>query len=277
MKNAGFSALLTKSMMVLLLVLPAIPAVAISDDGNLKNLLKKQYKKQILALRSPLQKEDLEFDSDGKPLKAGTEGAWTIHGAIQVEKFSLEPGKLSFEGPWVGFESYKPNQMPSKPIPLGKPIKVEIRLEHALASVQEAETILNRVFLLGRDAWEHWLPECRRSGFMDEAPVTTLGSDGKSNDQDKTTPPVVTYMSDPEFSDEARAARFQGTVVMDVIIDKRGSASKITVTRAIGMGLDLKAMESVSHWKFQPATRKGQPIAAKASMEVSFRMGGSPY
>src|ERR1700724_2731924 len=148
MKNAGIFALLTKGTAALLLALPGSWAAAISNDGDLNNLLNQQYKKQVLALRSPIQNKHLEFDSDGKSLKAVPEGGWTIHGAIRVEKLSLKPDKLLLEGPWVGFTNNQ-NQIPTNPIPLGKPIKVEIRLDHALASVQEAETILNRVFFPG--------------------------------------------------------------------------------------------------------------------------------
>src|SRR5205807_6457339 len=126
---------LGKGMMVLVLGLLITQAVAISDDGPLKNLLQKQYKKQVLALRSPLQSSHLKFDSDGKALKSVPEAGWTIHGAILVEKLSLEATKLSLEGPWVGFDSHKQNQIPSNPIRIGKSIKVEILLDHALSSI----------------------------------------------------------------------------------------------------------------------------------------------
>ena len=272
MRNAGIFALLTKGIAALLLALPGTRAAAISNDGDLNNLLNQQYKKQVLALRSPIQNKHLEFDSDGKSLKAVPEGGWTIHGAIRVEKLSLKPDKLSLEGPWVGFGADKQNQIPANPIPLGKPIKVEIRLDHALASVQEAESILNRVFFPGPEARGHWLPEYRRSGPLDEPPIKTIGDGGNNTDKDKTNPPVPIYTPDPSFSDEARKARYQGSVLLDVTIDKTGLVSRIRVVRALGLGLDLKAMETVRTWRFRPATRNGQPIAAMAMTEVNFRL-----
>jgi TonB family protein len=250
-----------------LLTLVVVQAAAVSDN-DLQDLLKKQYTKQVLALRSPFQKGDQEFDSDGKPLNTASAGEWAFYGAIQVKKLNLRPDKLSLEGPWVAFGSYQKDQIPSNPIPLGKSIKVEIHLDHALASVQEAEAMLNRVFFLGQDASQHWLPEYRRSGALDEPLLKDFRNKGKDN----VNPPIAIYTPDPDYSDEARAAKYQGNVVLRMIIDKAGRVWSVRVHRALGMGLDERAMVAVSNWRFQPATRDGQPMAAELTVEVSFRL-----
>jgi len=77
---------------------------------------------------------------------------------------------------------------------------------------------------------------------------------------------------DPEYTEEARQARFEGTCVLAMIIDSSGTPRDIHVQRGIGMGLDKKAIEAVQKWRFEPATKDGRPVAVQISVEVSFRL-----
>lgn len=70
--------------------------------------------------------------------------------------------------------------------------------------------------------------------------------------------PRVIYDPDPEYSEEARQAKYQGTVVLWVVIGADGRAREVQVQRALGMGLDQKAVEAVRSWRFQPAMKDGQ-------------------
>ncbi len=84
--------------------------------------------------------------------------------------------------------------------------------------------------------------------------------------------PVVISKKDPEFSEEARSAKFQGTVVLAVEIDPSGNATNIKVVRSLGLGLDEKAIEAVKQWKFKPGQKDGQPVTVAATIEVNFRL-----
>ena len=77
---------------------------------------------------------------------------------------------------------------------------------------------------------------------------------------------------DPEYSEEARKAKYQGTVVLWMIVDPNGSPRDVRVTRRLGMGLDEKAIEAVRKWKFEPAMKDGKPVAVQISVEVNFRL-----
>jgi len=99
------------------------------------------------------------------------------------------------------------------------------------------------------------------------------GSGGGTGGYGGVTPPRVIYQPDPEFSEEARKAKFQGVVVLKVLIDTDGRVRQPQVARSLGMGLDEKAMESVRLWKFEPArARDGKAVATWASIEVNFRL-----
>ncbi len=84
--------------------------------------------------------------------------------------------------------------------------------------------------------------------------------------------PRPIFDPDPEYSDEARQAKFQGTVMLWVVVGADGRAHEIRVQRSLGMGLDEKAIASVRGWKFAPGTKDGVPVAVQVNIEVVFRL-----
>jgi len=84
--------------------------------------------------------------------------------------------------------------------------------------------------------------------------------------------PVVLYKVEPEFSEEARKAKYQGTVVLTIEVGEDGKAHGFRIIHGLGLGLDEKAIEAVSLWKFKPAMRNGRPVRAPAVIEVNFRL-----
>ena len=86
------------------------------------------------------------------------------------------------------------------------------------------------------------------------------------------TAPRAIYKPDPEYSEEARKAKYQGTVLLGMIIDASGRPRGLKVERGLGMGLDEKALEAVRTWKFEPAEKDGKPVAVAISVEVAFRL-----
>lgn len=77
---------------------------------------------------------------------------------------------------------------------------------------------------------------------------------------------------DPEYSEEARKAKYQGTVVLWLIVDQNGRPRDVKVARSLGMGLDEKAIEAVRRWTFEPAQKDGKPVAVQINVEVNFRL-----
>ncbi|MDP8980527.1 MAG: TonB family protein [Acidobacteriota bacterium] len=85
------------------------------------------------------------------------------------------------------------------------------------------------------------------------------------------TPPKVIRKVDPEYSQEARNAGIQGTVVYELIIDELGRPTKLSVLSPLGFGLDERAQSAIEQWKFAPATQNGKPVKFLATIEVNFR------
>jgi TonB family protein len=86
------------------------------------------------------------------------------------------------------------------------------------------------------------------------------------------TAPAVLYKIDPEYSEEARKAKYSGTVVLYIQVDESGHATHMRVVKGIGLGLDEKALEAVNKWRFKPGLKDGKPVVVEAHIEVNFRL-----
>ncbi len=86
------------------------------------------------------------------------------------------------------------------------------------------------------------------------------------------TAPVLVFKVEPEYSEDARKAKYQGTVTLYVEVDPAGRASHIRVLQGLGLGLDEKAIEAVKRWVFSPGRKDGRPVTVAATIEVNFRL-----
>jgi len=84
--------------------------------------------------------------------------------------------------------------------------------------------------------------------------------------------PAVILKVEPEYSEEARKAKFQGTVLLSVIVDEKGNPRDLRVVRPLGLGLDEKAIEAVMKWRFRPGLKDGRAVPVSAYVEVNFRL-----
>ena len=86
-----------------------------------------------------------------------------------------------------------------------------------------------------------------------------------------TTPRTI-YAPDPEYSDEARRAKYQGSVLLWLVVGADGLPHEVKVVRSVGLGLDEKAMDAVRTWRFTPGLKDGKPVPTQIHVEVSFRL-----
>jgi protein TonB len=84
--------------------------------------------------------------------------------------------------------------------------------------------------------------------------------------------PRAIFYPDPEYSEEARRAKYQGTCILWLVVGPDGRAHDMKVSRTLGLGLDQKAIEAVRQWKFEPAMKDGRPVAVQINVEVNFRL-----
>lgn len=84
--------------------------------------------------------------------------------------------------------------------------------------------------------------------------------------------PQAISAPDPEYTEEARRAKTQGTCILWLIVDAAGKPRDVKVVRGLGYGLDAKALEAVRQWRFQPSLKDGKPVDVQISVEVAFHL-----
>ncbi|HSU57906.1 MAG TPA: TonB family protein [Bryobacteraceae bacterium] len=102
------------------------------------------------------------------------------------------------------------------------------------------------------------------SGVQTGANVYKIGGD--------VTAPVLVSKVEPEYTQDARAAKYQGSVLLYAEIGPDGLAHNIAVRHGLGLGLNEKAIQAISLWRFKPSSKDGQPVAVSANIEVNFRL-----
>src|SRR5271157_2035858 len=118
---------------------------------------------------------------------------------------------------------------------------------------------------------------CRVAAQTDsQGPYTVCGPNHPASQGPCATPPRAIFTPDPNYSEEARHNKIQGTVVLWLVVGADGKPSTIKVTRSLGHGLDEEAVAAVKQWKFEPSTVNGQPVPVEVNVEVNFRLYGKP-
>jgi TonB family protein len=294
-----------KPISILLLCMIASTATASTQDAA--NALK-QFEGKVLVLRHPLQDSFQQYDAAGKVLKGGDEGPWTVYGGVLIDKVDLSRDKLRFAGRRVLFlflkgqftaMDFKKLKRPVDP-PFPPAVQLEVALDRALDSAEEARAVLNGVFALDTKGLLDSLPDLwhgvlddelvydpaqkREAEFHMELPPYSVPKRSRkaapneiTADQvfhvgTEVTAPKATFTPEPKFTEIARYEKFQGVVVVNLIVGKDGTVHKIRLSRPLGLGLDESAQAMIKTWQFQPATRAGQPVAVEMNVEVAFNL-----
>jgi TonB family protein len=88
----------------------------------------------------------------------------------------------------------------------------------------------------------------------------------------EVTHPGTIYSANPEYSETARKLKYQGTCILGLIVGADGIPLSVWITRPAGEGLDEKSIEAVKRWRFQPATKDGEPVAVFLNVETTFHL-----
>jgi TonB family protein len=271
---------------------------AAAADQSVEATLNSQYAGKILALRHPLEKNSQAYDAAGKVLKGGDEGSWTLYGRFLVKKVRVEKSSVVIEGQRLVYvragSSLAPTQSRTK-------LKMEINFDKAPASAEEANGLLGHVFALTDEdvvrsaprIWQSYLstqllhtpanesdadsatPAVQKLTFT----IVEIDADGSVKPGKKrvemregVTRPRAKFTPEPEFTEVARKERYQGELVLEMIVDNTGKIRAANILRPLGMGLDENAVKSILTWRFDPARVDGKPVAVQMHVEVAFHL-----
>lgn len=106
-------------------------------------------------------------------------------------------------------------------------------------------------------------------------PMCTAQNKAQAIDQavaitDDITPPRLTEVASPYYTDEAKKNKVEGTVTLLIVVDKKGDVIDAKVVKGLGHGLDENAVIAVKEWKYKPAQKDGVPVAVKMEVTVEF-------
>ncbi|MGA8541120.1 MAG: TonB family protein [Terriglobales bacterium] len=281
----------TGAMAALLALLPMQSAHAGQD---LEKQVKFDYLEKVLTLRHFYSGEHLKFHSDGSLEGYASVGPWTVDGQIEVEDVHLQGAQLVIKGRRIHriFDGQtKPldqlttvrNQPGKQQKDLEKALqhlKVEIEIELPSQNPDEKDVsaAIHSVFLTGSDSMMDIVPAYWQSYFAKQegkpqpAHQATKGPVSLKPGRGGVLAPHLTYGPDPDYSDEARKARYMGTIVLSLTVDASGGASDLQIIRPLGLGLDEKAVAAVSSWKFRPGEKDGEPVPVALNVEVNFHL-----
>jgi TonB family protein len=277
-------------------VLALFMLVAPAWAGNLDNVIRSEYPNRILTLRHVYSGERLHLYGDGTLVEDAPPGSWTTDSQLEVRDANLNGSVMTIRGRRI-YEVYDSKSrdfvdalglVPTFPEKWQKDIEktlrkrqVEIQIEMPpTPDPKETSETLHAVFLAPGEPATGIAPAFYREFYATggggskrgelPAGVVRLTSVGSKAGDIKA--PHATSSPDPEYSDEARVIKYGGTEIISLIIDTSGSVRDPQIIVPLGAGLDDKAIQTVSHWKFDPATKDGQPVAVEISVEVAFHI-----
>jgi TonB family protein len=264
-----------------------------ADSDGIERQLKSQYANKVLTLRHFYGGEHLRFRADGTLQGDAEVGPWTVDAQIAVKEVRLRGEGLIINGRriYTVFDSqFKPQDLlmaidhnhdkaskEAEKILRSLSVEIEIELPSGKLDQKDISSVMQGVFLTESESMLDAVPSFWRAYFAKQ--------EGKPQSATKSEEPVyratpgagvsvprATYQPDPEYSDEARELKHQGTVLIGLVVDASGSPIDLQIQRPTGLGLDEKAVAAVSTWKFEPSQKDSKPVAVAISVEIQFNL-----
>ncbi|MGI9100946.1 MAG: energy transducer TonB [Terriglobales bacterium] len=280
-------------MQRLFLVCVAVCVVAVSlhaNDRDIAQQIKAEYHDKTPLLRHFYSGSDLHYNAQGELLGTTTVGPWTL-ARVAIDKVKIEQDQLRIDGRRAGELPEHEPYFPAKIIVVpGQDVHITVELPPARTE-QDVRAIVARVFYkdtaeIVTDLPPYWRGYFAARGHEPKEQYTVEGDTIFILQPDvseanfpiiykvggRITKPKLLHDPEPEYEPAARDAKIQGTIVLWLVVDPEGKPQNIRIMRSLGFGLDDRAAQTVRDWRFQPATRDGQPVNVGLHVEVNFRL-----
>jgi protein TonB len=152
--------------------------------------------------------------------------------------------------------------------PIGHPVSAPLTAPEGITS-QHPEAAPHGSTLPGEPVSSHELPQ---EAFKTEAlpPMRTI-VDAPTEIPRVIEPPMRTRSVDPTYPPTARAARVQGVVIIEAIIDVNGKVIDTRILRSIPL-LDAAALDAVRQWEYTPTMLNGRPTPVIMTVTINFTL-----
>jgi TonB family protein len=269
-----------------------------TSAADLAKSLESELKGKVYMLRGFPIEGTIAFDANFEPATVAYSGSWTTAG-MQVDGIEAHGNDIVISGRRYGFAlDKKTKTLVQQKLKQGKGVEgdTQIRLT-ILGPLSDApdgfvHKVKDKIFVIDTKEMPHLVPSYWRKYFTDslkpksESSMTDAKQSAGTDEPEKKTsdgmaiyhvgktvkPPRPVYSPDPDYSEPARASKFQGVSILAAVILPTGKVGEISIVRPVGLGLDENAVEAIKTWRFQPAMRGNEPVAVAVNIEVQFNL-----
>ena len=288
----------------------AIPPHAPGQD--VQHYLRDQYQGKTFVLRGFPVGDVLRYDSSGASDRAAsgdwtTDGFVQVNDVRLSDDRLIFKAQRMVAARLDGQFQLRPLERVKGNLTKKELVQVEIKADLGMhnPSQEQLGALASKIFLTAQDSLgdlvpDYWKP-CVRGGLKGTdkncifaAEVLSIPGVASGNGDGSETaetsgelnstegsrfrvgkgvsPPRQIYHREPEFSEAARVAKVQGTVLLQLVVNKEGVPTNIHISQPLGYGLDAKAVEAVRSWTFSPAEKDGVPVNVAIAVEVDFHL-----
>jgi TonB family protein len=262
--------------------------VARGQTGPTQQEIEAKLRGPFVLLRGMYDGQQLNFDAQGNLIGQADVLPFSLS-AVVAEQIRVTDTQIEIVGSRAGLElkpgsdAGAPESVTGVSLGKGKHNKVVVSIARDPQHPEWLEAAVGKVFAVGLDdelmttVPDYWQPWLRHQLHPDEPQrpypgVSLEAPQGGKVIPGVVSPPSVIYDPNPSFSPDARQKKFSGTCVIGLIVDASGNPQEVRIVRALGLGLDERAVDTVRRYKFKPAEYKGQPVAVVINLEVNFKI-----
>jgi TonB family protein len=253
---------------VLLILLLSSVLLRAGNTTDQQKHLEDRFLNKIFMIRNFYGGTRLVFDSQGNLLEGdrtvGYHGCWSA-AEIEIHKLEVTKDRLILQGPRVFGIYDSATKEISQLQREHQEVEIEVQLDPAQIDEDAITGILAKIFLTREDDLGPLVPN------VWIAPESTVTSGAFSLGNGVAAPKPV-YAPDPGYSEEARKAKYQGSLNLWCVIAPNGRVTQIKISQCLGRGLDEQAIRALSTWRFEPATKDGHPVAVQFNVSVDFHL-----
>jgi TonB family protein len=118
----------------------------------------------------------------------------------------------------------------------------------------------------------HGAGEVQTAGFDRRASALVQPAGAASTKPPIDRPVEIVFKPTPDYTDEARSARIEGTVSLELEFTAAGDVRVLRVVRGLGHGLDEAAQRAALRIRFKPAQSDAGPVDSRATVHITFRL-----
>jgi len=266
--------------LTLILFAAVAEAQAAAPPPDLQARLNQTYAGREVPLRNFYKGKKLEYDCHGNVIGTPRAGSWRDNGLFQIHAVQVTGSEVTLIGvrPEIRFVDgrlvdWQPADWKSLTIGVQRCGDNDAVLFAALAKVfiapdEDFGALVSDADRKYVTAWRQQLVKGPQMTRVDSG----AGVAGAYRVGSGASAPRLLQKRDPHYSEEARHAHLQGTVLLSVVVGTDSAAHNIKVLRSLGRGLDEEAIAAVKQWRFQPGMKDGIPVPVEVAIEINFHL-----